>query len=195
MADHHPYEIAAMGRSLTLIWRPGEGDAPDEFAVDDHGGLLTFHDLGALRTHCARNEWQLVEDGGATLDLDVVHQWADAPDPQPYATSSTRACTSGNRPYTERRSRGREQRTGILTAPFSRAVEPLHGAGVRIVRVLLTASDITAAERSSRGPARDPVHAHLERPHRAVSKLWPMVRREWPSEVLQTSPGAYERRH
>ncbi|MFG2813159.1 hypothetical protein [Streptomyces sp. NPDC048410] len=83
MPDHYPYEIATRTRNLTLIWQPGEGDAPDEFAVDQLGGLLTFHDLEALRNYCDRNQCELVEDGGTTLDLDVVRQWADNPDRVP----------------------------------------------------------------------------------------------------------------
>ncbi|MYQ39229.1 hypothetical protein B046DRAFT_03998 [Streptomyces sp. LamerLS-316] len=80
MTDHYPYRIAARRGDLTLIWRPGEGDAPDELAVDELGGLLTFHGLETLQAHCDRNGWELVRDGGTTLDLDAVRRWVEHPD-------------------------------------------------------------------------------------------------------------------
>ncbi|MFD8914799.1 hypothetical protein [Streptomyces sp. NPDC059575] len=81
MADYYPYQITTRRRDLTLIWRPGEGDAPDEFAVDELGSLLTFHDLDAVRKYCDRNDWELVRDGEAALDLGVVRRWVERPDP------------------------------------------------------------------------------------------------------------------
>lgn len=86
MTDHYPYRLAARRGDLTLIWRPGEGDGPDELAVDELGGLLTFHDLGTLQAYCDRHGWELVRDGGTTLDLDAVRRWVERPDhvsPQP----------------------------------------------------------------------------------------------------------------
>ncbi|MFI2645603.1 hypothetical protein [Streptomyces sp. NPDC018610] len=76
MADCYPYRVTAGGGDLTLVWRSGEGDAPDEFAVDEHGGLLAFPDLRTLRDHCG---WDLVEEGGAALDLDAVRRWVERP--------------------------------------------------------------------------------------------------------------------
>ncbi|MFE9367304.1 hypothetical protein ACFYNN_31965 [Streptomyces sp. NPDC006978] len=86
MTDHYPYRLAARRGDLTLIWRTGEGDDPDELAVDELGGLLTFHDLGTLQAYCDRHGWELVRDGGTTLDLDAVRRWVERPDhvsPQP----------------------------------------------------------------------------------------------------------------
>ncbi|MFE5586014.1 hypothetical protein [Kitasatospora sp. NPDC056531] len=40
MADYFPYRIVTKRGDLTLIWRPGEGDAPDELVVDELGRLL-----------------------------------------------------------------------------------------------------------------------------------------------------------
>jgi hypothetical protein len=80
MADCYPYQIANRRGEITLIWRPGESDAPDELAIDELGRLLTFPDLKTLQDHCDRNGWELVRDGGATLDLGVVHQWVENPD-------------------------------------------------------------------------------------------------------------------
>ncbi len=40
---------------MTLIRRPGKGDARDELTVDDGGGLRAFHDLGPLREYGHRN--------------------------------------------------------------------------------------------------------------------------------------------
>ncbi len=80
MTDYYPYRIATRRGDLTLIWRSGEGDAPDEFAVDEFGRLLTFHDLKTLQEYCDRHGWELVRDGGATLDLDVVRRWVERPD-------------------------------------------------------------------------------------------------------------------
>ncbi|MFD9500613.1 hypothetical protein [Streptomyces sp. NPDC060035] len=80
MADYYPYQIATRRGDLTLIWRPGEGNASDELAVDKRGRLLTFHDLKTLQKYCDRNDWELVWDGGATLDLGVVRRWVEHPD-------------------------------------------------------------------------------------------------------------------
>ncbi|MFE2062495.1 hypothetical protein ACFXDH_08825 [Streptomyces sp. NPDC059467] len=80
MADCYPYQIATRRGELTLIWRPGEGDAPDELAVDQLGRLLTFHGLKPLQEHCDRNGWNLVRDGGAALDLGVVRRWVEHAD-------------------------------------------------------------------------------------------------------------------
>lgn len=81
MADHYPYQIATRRGSLTLIWRPGEDNAPDELAVDDLGRLLAFHDFKTLQEYCDRNGWELIRDGGATLDLGVIRQWVEHPGP------------------------------------------------------------------------------------------------------------------
>lgn len=80
MADYYPYRIATRRGDLTLIWRPGEGDAPDELVVDDLGRLLAFHDRKTLQEYCDRNGWELVWEGEATLDLDVVRRWVEHPD-------------------------------------------------------------------------------------------------------------------
>ncbi|MGW2714147.1 hypothetical protein ACWC4J_35045 [Streptomyces sp. NPDC001356] len=80
MADCYPYRIATRRRDLTLIWRPGEDDAPDELVVDDLGRLLAFHDRKTLQEYCDRNGWELVWEGEATLDLDVVRRWVKHPD-------------------------------------------------------------------------------------------------------------------
>ncbi|KUJ37786.1 hypothetical protein PV336_39370 [Streptomyces sp. MI02-2A] len=80
MADCYPYRIASRRGDLTLIWRPGEGDAPDELVVGDLGGLLVFHDLKTLEDYCVRKGWELVQEGEATLDLRVVQRWVDHPD-------------------------------------------------------------------------------------------------------------------
>ncbi|MDT9691893.1 hypothetical protein Q5762_26885 [Streptomyces sp. P9(2023)] len=80
MTDCYPYRIATGRGELTLIWRPGEGDAPDELIVDDIGRLLAFHDLKTLQEYCDRNGWELVWEGEATLDLGVVRRWVEHPD-------------------------------------------------------------------------------------------------------------------
>ncbi|MEV7359500.1 hypothetical protein [Kitasatospora sp. NPDC091276] len=80
MADYYPYRIATRRGDLTLIWRPGEGDAPDGLAIDDLGRLLAFHDLKALREYCDRNGWELAWEGEGTLDLGVVRRWVEHPD-------------------------------------------------------------------------------------------------------------------
>ncbi|MEV1055515.1 hypothetical protein [Streptomyces sp. NPDC049887] len=80
MADYYPYRIATRRADLTLIWRPGEGDAHDELVVDDLGRLLAFHDRKTLQEYCDRDGWELVWEGEATLDLDVVRQWVEHPD-------------------------------------------------------------------------------------------------------------------
>ncbi|MFE7235708.1 hypothetical protein ACWCRF_14270 [Streptomyces sp. NPDC002405] len=79
MADYYPYRIATRRGDLTLIWRPGEGDAPDALAVDGLGRLLAFHDLKTLQEYCVRNGWELILEGEATLDLAVVRQWVEHP--------------------------------------------------------------------------------------------------------------------
>lgn len=81
MADHYPYRIVTRREDLTLIWRPGEGDAPDELVVDGLGRLLVFHGLETLREHCDRNGWELVREDEATLDLAPVQRWVEHPDP------------------------------------------------------------------------------------------------------------------
>ncbi|MET8964745.1 hypothetical protein ACWEQ2_01715 [Streptomyces sp. NPDC004096] len=80
MADCYPYRIVSSRGDLTLIWRPGEGDEPDELVVDDRGGLLVFHDLTTPQGHCDRNGWEFVRDGEATLDLRAVRRWVEHPD-------------------------------------------------------------------------------------------------------------------
>ncbi|MFC9795619.1 hypothetical protein [Streptomyces sp. NPDC057695] len=77
MADYYPYRIATRSGDLTLIWRPGDHDAPDELVVDDLGRLLAFHDRKMLQEYCDRDGWELVWEGEATLDLDVVRQWVE----------------------------------------------------------------------------------------------------------------------
>ncbi|MFE4216304.1 hypothetical protein [Streptomyces sp. NPDC056844] len=79
MTDRYPYRIAARRGDLTLLWRPGHDEDPDELAVDELGCLLTFHDLDTLQTYCERNGWELVRDGGTTLDLDAVRLWVEHP--------------------------------------------------------------------------------------------------------------------
>ncbi|MEV7782037.1 hypothetical protein [Kitasatospora sp. NPDC088351] len=80
MADYFPYRIVTRRGDLTLIWRPGEGDAPDELLVDDLGGLLAFQDLKTLREYCERNDRELIWEGEGTLDLAVVRRWVEHPD-------------------------------------------------------------------------------------------------------------------
>ncbi|MFG2905072.1 hypothetical protein ACGF13_08415 [Kitasatospora sp. NPDC048286] len=79
MAKHYPYRIVTRRSDLTLIWRPAEDDAPDEFVVDELGALLTFPELGALQECCDRNGWELVPEGEGTLDLAVVRRWVEHP--------------------------------------------------------------------------------------------------------------------
>ncbi|SEQ34172.1 hypothetical protein SAMN04487983_1004199 [Streptomyces sp. yr375] len=79
MTDHYPYRITSRTADLLLIWRPGEGDAPDVVAVDERGRLLTFPGHEALREQCDRNRWELVPDGEGTLDLDAVQRWVECP--------------------------------------------------------------------------------------------------------------------
>ncbi|MEV6162932.1 hypothetical protein AB0L71_13575 [Streptomyces sp. NPDC052052] len=79
MADYYPYRIVTRRGDSTLIWRPGEGDAPDELAVDELGRLLAFHDLKTLQEHCDRNGWELVWEGEGTLDLGAVRRWVEHP--------------------------------------------------------------------------------------------------------------------
>ncbi|MGW1545657.1 hypothetical protein [Streptomyces sp. NPDC002346] len=79
MADYYPYRIVTRRGDLTLIWRPGEGDAPDELVVDDRGQLLAFHDLKTLQEHCDRNRWELIWEGEGTLDLGAVGLWVEYP--------------------------------------------------------------------------------------------------------------------
>ncbi|MER5368586.1 hypothetical protein [Streptomyces sp. NPDC002722] len=79
MADYYPYPIATRRGDLTLIWRPGEGDAPDELAVDELGRLLAFHDPKTLQEYCDRNGWELVWEDEGALDLGVVRRWVEHP--------------------------------------------------------------------------------------------------------------------
>ncbi|MEU1285843.1 hypothetical protein [Kitasatospora sp. NPDC005856] len=79
MADYYPYRIETRRGDLTLIWSPGEGDAPDRLLVDDRGGLLAFRDLRTLREHCDRNDRELVWEAEATLDLAAVRRWVEHP--------------------------------------------------------------------------------------------------------------------
>jgi hypothetical protein len=81
MTDYYPYRIATSRGDLTLIWRPGEDDAPDELAVDERGRLLAFQDLRTLQEYCDRNAWQLIREGEAALDLVLVRRWVEHPDP------------------------------------------------------------------------------------------------------------------
>ncbi|MFC5956590.1 hypothetical protein ACFP51_19570 [Streptomyces pratens] len=81
MADYYSYRIATRRGDLTLIWRPGEGDAPDEFVVDDFGRLLAFHDPKALQEYCDRNDRELIWEDEAALDLAAVRRWVEHPDP------------------------------------------------------------------------------------------------------------------
>ncbi|MGW3230464.1 hypothetical protein [Kitasatospora sp. NPDC001095] len=86
MADHYPYRIVTRRGDLTLIWRPGEGDAPDEFVVDELVSLLAFAELGPLQESCDRNGWELVPEGEGTLDLAAVRRWVEHPGlPDPVA--------------------------------------------------------------------------------------------------------------
>ncbi|MFD8784092.1 hypothetical protein [Kitasatospora sp. NPDC059599] len=80
MADYFPYRIVTRRGDLTLIWRPGEGDASDEFAVDERGRLLAFHEYTPLQEHCDRNGWRLLQEGEGALDLGVVRRWVEHPD-------------------------------------------------------------------------------------------------------------------
>ncbi|MFJ2576819.1 hypothetical protein [Kitasatospora aureofaciens] len=64
---------------MTLIWRPGEDDAPDELMVDERGRLLAFRDLTALQECCDRNGWEVVREGEPTLDLGAVRRWVEHP--------------------------------------------------------------------------------------------------------------------
>jgi hypothetical protein len=77
MTDHYPYRIASRKGDLTVIWRPGESDAPDELVLDDRGRLLAFPDLERLQEHCDRNGRELTLEGEATLDLDLVRRWVE----------------------------------------------------------------------------------------------------------------------
>jgi hypothetical protein len=88
MTDRYPYRIATATGEVAVIWRPGEGDDPDELAVDDQGRLLAFPDVDVLRAYCDRNGWELVQegeapDGEATLDLAAVRRWVEHPDEGP----------------------------------------------------------------------------------------------------------------
>lgn len=83
MADHYPYRIADEKGHLTLIWRPGEGDAPDEFVVDEVGELLAFPDVQTLWHFCDRNGWELIREGEATLDTAAVRLWVEHPARRP----------------------------------------------------------------------------------------------------------------
>ncbi|MFH9352776.1 AAA family ATPase [Kitasatospora sp. NPDC017646] len=88
MADYFPYRIVTRRGDLTLIWRPGEGDARDVLLVDERGRLLAFEELAPLREHCDRNGWELVRDGEGTLDLDVVRRWVEHPGVVPVTAGS-----------------------------------------------------------------------------------------------------------
>ncbi|MFE4416155.1 hypothetical protein [Streptomyces sp. NPDC056821] len=79
MADYYPYPIATRRGDLTLIWRPGEDDAPDELVVDELGRLLAFHDLKTLQEYCDRNGLELVREDEGTLDLGLVRRWVEHP--------------------------------------------------------------------------------------------------------------------
>ncbi|MFD5101766.1 hypothetical protein [Streptomyces albidochromogenes] len=79
MADCYPYRIVSRRDDLTLIWRPGEDEAADELVVDGEGSILAFPHLEALRAFCERNDWELVPEGGATLDLRLVRRWVECP--------------------------------------------------------------------------------------------------------------------
>ncbi|MFJ9445000.1 hypothetical protein ACIRRH_24485 [Kitasatospora sp. NPDC101235] len=79
MADYHPYRIETRRGDLTLIWRPGEGDAPDGLVVDELGRLLAFQELVPLQEYCDRNGWELTWEGEGVLDLGVVRWWVEHP--------------------------------------------------------------------------------------------------------------------
>ncbi|MFI2781305.1 hypothetical protein [Streptomyces sp. ALB3] len=80
MTDCYPYRVLTRTGHLALIWRPGEGDDPDTFAVDGAGALLVFHDPQTLRTYCERKRWELIRDGAAELDPAAVRQWVGRPE-------------------------------------------------------------------------------------------------------------------
>ncbi|MFF9145882.1 hypothetical protein ACF1BN_13585 [Streptomyces sp. NPDC014861] len=77
--DGYPYRIEARAGDLTLLWRPGEGDGLDEFAVDDRGRLLVFPDRASLRAYAAHATWTVLWEGEAELDLDAVRAWVERP--------------------------------------------------------------------------------------------------------------------
>lgn len=80
MADHFPYRISTRTGDLTLIWRPGEDDAPDRLLVDALGRLLAFPDREMLREHCVRHGLDVVWEGEGDLDLAPVRGWVERRD-------------------------------------------------------------------------------------------------------------------
>ncbi|MFF0480748.1 hypothetical protein [Streptomyces sp. NPDC004435] len=88
MVDHYPYRVEGGAGNVTLAWRPGEGDALDEFVVDDDGRLLMFPDRESLRVHAARNAWTVVWEGEAALDRDAVRRWVEHPESASVAPGS-----------------------------------------------------------------------------------------------------------
>ncbi|WP_190123364.1 hypothetical protein [Streptomyces inusitatus] len=79
-AEHYAYRVRRTPAELTLIWRGGEGDGPDEFAVDGSGRLLTFRETAAARKYCERAGLALAHEDEsedtAALDLDPAAEWA-----------------------------------------------------------------------------------------------------------------------
>ncbi|MFI9162994.1 AAA family ATPase [Kitasatospora aureofaciens] len=85
MADYFPYRIVTGKGDLTLIWRPGEGDAPDVLLVDERGKLLAFEELAPLQECCDRNGWELTWEGEGILELRRVRRWIEHPELGPAA--------------------------------------------------------------------------------------------------------------
>ncbi|MFG3040833.1 hypothetical protein ACGFYZ_28435 [Streptomyces sp. NPDC048330] len=81
MPDHYAFSVETRRGDLHLIWRSGEGDDRDTFAVDHRRRLLAFHAVDTLRHHCERSGRHLVAGGEGSLDLDAVRDDLRAPGP------------------------------------------------------------------------------------------------------------------
>ncbi|MFF6885938.1 hypothetical protein ACFY9F_22490 [Streptomyces sp. NPDC012421] len=79
MVDHYPYRVVSGAECVTLVWRPGVGDALDEFVVGERGGLLDFADRDSLRGYGDRKGWSLGWEDEGAIDLDVVRGWVERP--------------------------------------------------------------------------------------------------------------------
>ncbi|MFC5150242.1 hypothetical protein [Streptomyces amakusaensis] len=79
-AEHYTYRVRKTPAELTLIWRGGKGEDPDELAVDGSGRLLAFRETAAARKYCERAGLVLGHEDEAEdeafLDLDPAAEWA-----------------------------------------------------------------------------------------------------------------------
>ncbi|MGW7052555.1 hypothetical protein [Streptomyces sp. NPDC054887] len=80
MSVHYPYRIRSNEADHFLIWRPGEGDFPDQFMTDNGGRPWSLHDRTTLQKTCDREGWELNWEGEGSLDLTAVRRWVEGSD-------------------------------------------------------------------------------------------------------------------